>query len=209
MPGRLPRASGTAPVVIDPLVWNDVCDRLERVENLAVSDPLQLMTSGAGNRLSLKRLKPRVVPVKVTGTRGGDGLYTIDVGRWLSTAPIPAGTAYSLSAATDFADAYEATLANSAESEVATHRIGTGTIVPAWFTETFDDGGKEIWLALYNHAVRFVRQNPTTLNLEYTSHDAATADDVPSGDWIVFATATVCTTTPTATLMQLMNPAAY
>jgi hypothetical protein len=135
MPGRLPRATGNSPVVIDPLVWNDVCDRLERVENLTVTDPLQCVSGGSGIRLSLKRIKCFAKPLKITGNRTGGGEYQVDVGRW-QNGPLSTSSGYDLTTATDFADAYEATLVNSAESGFTTHRIGNDTIVPAWFTET-------------------------------------------------------------------------
>jgi hypothetical protein len=151
---------------------------------------------------------PRIMPVQFVSARGGGGYYEGHLGSWKSKSQ-DTGTDFDASDATNFEGEIEITIRNIAESTLGTNRVGADTPFFAWPTDQADTDGHRIWETIYSHAVRFVRQNPTTQDLEYTTHDAADAASVPSGDWIVFATASICDTTPTATLMQLMNPGSY
>jgi hypothetical protein len=214
----LPRASGgAAAVVIDPQVWNNLCSEVERVgkladnidklTNVSVSDPLTLDNSETGIRLGCVLPQWMIAPVRVEELSGA-GLYVVSIGRWNQDELMSSLTPFDLDNYAKFDNSYYALMANIAESGLSVSRIGVGTKFVAWKTSSFI-GPSEVWATIYNHAVRFIRQNPLTLNFESTAHDATVAAAVPDDQWEVWATAQRCTTTPTATLMQLMNPGSY
>jgi hypothetical protein len=66
--------------------------------------------------------------------------------------------------------------------------------------------GRPRYVTNYNVAVRWLRQNGSTDDLEYTKHGAQHVGDVPADQWQVFAEVVRCTPTPTTQLMQLMSP---
>src|SRR5689334_5590 len=113
----LPRATGNSPVVIDPKVWNDLCDLIER-PRITVADPLQIDYSASRVRISLKRTKNWIKPFQVLSPLGG-GRARVLIGRWKNNTD--SATDYDLVNDTDFTGAYQATVSNIDESGLGTH----------------------------------------------------------------------------------------
>jgi hypothetical protein len=69
---RLPRAPIGSPVVIDPAVWNYLCDCVERSLNITVSAPLHASVSPSGTAISLEMPgQERAVLVTQSGGAAG------------------------------------------------------------------------------------------------------------------------------------------
>jgi hypothetical protein len=83
---RLPRAPLGSPVVIDPAVWNYLCDCVERSMNITVSAPLHMSNSPSGTAISIdipSDTGKDVLLTKVAGVSGTDQVasctYTYDI----------------------------------------------------------------------------------------------------------------------------------
>jgi hypothetical protein len=226
---KLPRAPGGVPqVVLDPKVYNDMADAVERFDaladqiqqvlNISAAPPLAVSHDRNGIRLSMKRDRWRLTPVK-TGSGGtplGSARYQVTVGRWkeeVDWATVGGTSTFDWSAVTDFTSSYTAVLLNAFETGSGILHIPPDTIIPALYLGAFTSSpaayAGDVFVVMVNHAVRDVRQNPLTLDFEKTFKNSDDATPLADADWDVWATAQRCTTTPTATLMQLMNPGSY
>jgi hypothetical protein len=127
-------------------------------------------------------------PLKVVSGRGTDGLYNIKVG-------------YTVGGIAHFeADAPDGQLDNQFEAGFApgSNVIPINAVVYGWFTGWNGTESGPLYATNFNVAVRYIRQNPTTGDLDFTTKYLPNPDDYVDADFQTFALATKCTTTSAA-----------
>lgn len=153
--------------------------------------------TGVLARKGIQRLG--IVPVFFGAPRAGGGMYAGTAARWNTADPVDTTTDFDASADTS-PPSTPITIKNVTESNLGTHRVGSGVAFFAWPTGQRDDSGLPVYETIYNHAIRYIRFNEDTGWLQVTYNDAATIDDVPEENWINAVKFESCDGTTTATV---------
>jgi len=134
---KLPRAPGSAPVVIDPRVWNELVLEVERLGRLSVAPPLQVSDGPAGRALSLRQVPQTLQWGVIVCPSGGetaftDNRYNVALGQ-ITNSDGDDTSALTVAAYALSDPRYRIVTATDLfENNIKEHALAPGTIVRLW-----------------------------------------------------------------------------
>lgn len=189
----LPRApEGASYVVVQGDVWDDVCSRLERLENLTVAPPLNLAQMGSGQHLSITEQRIQFFWAITSADSFTDNRYTVTSAR-VSNDGDAADAKTTIEAYPSTDQKYiQVTATNFNEQD--THDLPTGTqVLVFWdYDKHSPNPTKRYWFFGRFHGMTDLRFNNAT-GVVQVSYSLKPEDELLDSDWVDKWTLRQCT----------------